>query len=438
MAVLQVFQAKMLTNKDAGLDSASLRDLRSATDQALHATKATAQAIGRSMSSLIILERHLWLTMTEMKEADKIPFLDAPFSSGSLFGPAVEGFAECFTEAQKSSQAMRHFLPKCTSSSSASSRPKSAPTLPSETDTQLPQQLAHFGPVTGGFDIAQDPPPQPLRLPGAQGQLCQERTVTQPTGIVPGYSYRLGAERATSIQHHAASFKEGTTRPLKAFQKMLGLMAVVLPVVWLGLLRMQPIHFWLKQRVPVAAWRHRRHRVTVTRACVSALTCWRNPLWLKRGVTLDTAHRRKVVTTDASNKGWGALCPAFDLWSEEESTLHINCLEMLAVCQACQIFLPVIRGHHVLVCSDSRSVVSYINHQGSLISKRHCMQANDLLVWAQNNLCSLKATHVPAKMNLGADMLWRNNVSLDVLPAHGSENLLNLRQGSSRPLRLQR
>ncbi len=151
MAVLQVFQAKMLTNKDAGLDSASLRDLRSATDQALHATKATAQAIGRSMSSLIMLERHLWLTMTEMKEADKIPFLDAPVSSGSLFGPAVEGFAECFTEAQKSSQAMRHFLPKCTSSFSASSRPKSAPTLPSETDTQLPRQLAHFGPVTGRF-----------------------------------------------------------------------------------------------------------------------------------------------------------------------------------------------------------------------------------------------------------------------------------------------
>ncbi len=53
------------------------------------------------MSSLIVLERHLWLTMTEMKEADEVPFLDAPISSGSLFGPAVEGFAERFTEAWK-------------------------------------------------------------------------------------------------------------------------------------------------------------------------------------------------------------------------------------------------------------------------------------------------------------------------------------------------
>ncbi len=41
LAVLQVFQAKMLGNEEAGLDSASFRDLRSATDLALRAT-ATA------------------------------------------------------------------------------------------------------------------------------------------------------------------------------------------------------------------------------------------------------------------------------------------------------------------------------------------------------------------------------------------------------------
>ncbi len=49
--------------------------------------------------------------MTEMKEADLVPFLDAPVSSGSLFGPAVKGFAERFTEAQKSSQAIPKSLP---------------------------------------------------------------------------------------------------------------------------------------------------------------------------------------------------------------------------------------------------------------------------------------------------------------------------------------
>ncbi len=85
--------------------------------------------------------------------------------------------------------------------------------------TPLPRQLAHFGPVAGSFDIAQDPPPQPLRLPGAQGQLCQERTVTQPTGIVPGYSYRLGADdsygliRASHLDSASHDFLQGRQRP---------------------------------------------------------------------------------------------------------------------------------------------------------------------------------------------------------------------------------
>ncbi len=224
-----------------------------------------------------------------------------------------------------------------------------------------------------------------------------------------------------TIQRRAASFKEGTVHPLKAFQKMLGLMAAASPVLRLGLLCMRPVQFWLKQRVPSADWRHGRHRLTVTRACVSALIHWRDPLWLKQGVILDTAHRRKVVTTDNSNKCWGALCkgkPTFGLWSEEESGLHINCLEMLAVCHACQFFLPNIRGHHMLICSDSRSVVSYINHQGGFVLKRLCTLTKNLLVWAQTNLCSLKATHVPGKMSQGADMLTRNNVSSEEWTLH--------------------
>ena len=127
MAILQVFQAKLLRSLDESSPSEpAFRDLRSATDLALRTTKATAQAIGRSMANLVVLERHLWLNLTEIKESDKVAFLDAPVSPSGLFGPAVEGFTERFTAAQKSSQAMRHFLPK--RSTSAPSRPRTAPT----------------------------------------------------------------------------------------------------------------------------------------------------------------------------------------------------------------------------------------------------------------------------------------------------------------------
>ncbi len=92
--------------------------------------------------------------------------------------------------------------------------------LPSATDgnphTQLPRWLAQSDPVRGGFDIAQDTPPQPLRLPGAQGQFCQEHTVTQPNEFHSWAQLSMtaivSAAQATTIQRHAASFKEDTAR----------------------------------------------------------------------------------------------------------------------------------------------------------------------------------------------------------------------------------
>ncbi|CAM4295375.1 unnamed protein product [Leuciscus chuanchicus] len=126
MATLQVFQAKLLRSMDeSGPEPDAFKDLRSATDLALRATKTTAQALGRNMASLVVLERHLWLNLTEIRDADKTAFLDSPVSTTGLFGPSVNGFAERFTEAQKASSAMKHFLPK--RSSSASRRPKSMP-----------------------------------------------------------------------------------------------------------------------------------------------------------------------------------------------------------------------------------------------------------------------------------------------------------------------
>ncbi len=106
--------ASDLSSQDArhSLDSASLRDLRIATDLALRATKATAQAFGRSMSSLIVLERHLWLTMTEMKEATmtEIKFPSSMLRSGQL-GQA--GLDQLWRASLNVSRRLRSRLKRC-------------------------------------------------------------------------------------------------------------------------------------------------------------------------------------------------------------------------------------------------------------------------------------------------------------------------------------
>ncbi len=244
--------------------------------------------------------------------------------------------------------------------------------LPSATDgiprPQLPRRLAHSGPVRGSFNIAQEPLPQPLMLPGAQGQLCQEHTVTQPMSIVPEHSYRLSADDSNCLSgashddSEPRGFLQGRERPsTQSFPENAGPYdsSYASTSVGSALHATHPVLAEAEGSIcSLASW---THRLTVTRVCVSALALCTDLLWLKQGVILDTTHRRKVVMTDTSKKCWGALCegkPTFGLWSEEESGLHINCLEMLAVCHACQLFLLGIRGHHELVSYFTRAASS--------------------------------------------------------------------------------
>ncbi len=138
----------------------------------------------------------------------------------------------------------------------------------------------------------------------------------------------IAPERALAIQKLAATFKSDTARPLKVFQRMLGLMAAASPVLQLGLLRMRPLQRWLKPRVPHNAWRHGRLHIRVNQACVTAgvtaLTPWKNPRWMEKGVAMGLVHTRKVVTTDASNTGWGALCEGKPTQTEPRSRYVIS------------------------------------------------------------------------------------------------------------------
>ncbi len=56
--------------------SAARGTLPSGIRLALRATKVTAQALGQTMSTLVVQERHLWLTLADMRESDKHLCLD--------------------------------------------------------------------------------------------------------------------------------------------------------------------------------------------------------------------------------------------------------------------------------------------------------------------------------------------------------------------------
>ncbi|KAL0152765.1 hypothetical protein M9458_052488 [Cirrhinus mrigala] len=114
MAILPVYQAKVLKDLHEGVpDPELLQELRSATDYALRATKVTAQALGRAMSTMVVQERHLWLNLAEMRDAEKVRFLDAPISQAGLFGETVVEFAQQFSMVKKQTEAIKHISNPC-------------------------------------------------------------------------------------------------------------------------------------------------------------------------------------------------------------------------------------------------------------------------------------------------------------------------------------
>ncbi len=161
------------------------------------------------MASLVVLERHLWLTLTEIKDADRVSFLDAPISPSALFGPAVEGFAERFTEAQKASQAMRHFLPKRSSPAAAQSRPRTAPT----------QQPAKPAPAVSAPQPARTQQPRgrsrsARRHPAPKRQGPRPKIALDPAPPASSWSAGQEEERVESRHGRTAHQKASHEKPL--------------------------------------------------------------------------------------------------------------------------------------------------------------------------------------------------------------------------------
>ncbi len=153
--------------------------------------------------------------------------------------------------------------------------------------------------------------------------------------------------------------------------------------------------------------------IKVTRRCLRDLVMWKKPWFLSQGPMLGASCRRKMLTTDASLTGWGAISEGRSsqgLWKDHHLSWRINRLDMLAVFLALKNFLTDLRGHHVFVRSDNTSVVSYINHQGGLRSRPLCKLACQILLWSQRKLLSLQATCIPGAHNIGADILSRQGL----------------------------
>jgi ribonuclease HI len=207
----------------------------------------------------------------------------------------------------------------------------------------------------------------------------------------------------------------------RVYLRMLGLMVSLEPVIPQAALRRRPIQLFL-----MTQWTQSTgsldSNVSVLAPLIHHLQWWLDTENLLVGVMLTPPHPQVTVYTDASMEGWGACLEESTisgLWNLEQSKEHINLLELRAVVLGLEHFLQKVQGKIVLIRSDNSTVVTYINRQGGTKSPSLCMMTWKLLCWCLDHQITLKAVHIPGRLNLLADSLSRR---MSVLPTEWQLN----------------
>ena len=118
------------------------------------------------------------------------------------------------------------------------------------------------------------------------------------------------------------------------------------------------------------------------------------------------------IRTDASSKGgWGAFCDsesASGRWKSDESTHHINALELKAIEHGLKSFEEKLSGKHVKILTDNTCAVSYIREMGGSKSDICNDIAKNIWFWCIERNIDISISHISGVLNIESDYLSRH------------------------------
>ena len=110
-ALLTAAVSKLSTEKPEGLSPEETSWVARMASAALHLNQGAAICAGRAMGNSLVVHRHLWLSLTAMREADKSALLNAPVTGEGLFGPAVAAASERFSRLEEERKHLLGHMP---------------------------------------------------------------------------------------------------------------------------------------------------------------------------------------------------------------------------------------------------------------------------------------------------------------------------------------
>ena len=165
------------------------------------------------------------------------------------------------------------------------------------------------------------------------------------------------------------------------------------------------------------SWRHPdnqlRTKVFLSSQSRKDLLWWTDPWNMGQGTPFGVFKPERHLFTDASLQGWGAHLLSGETWGEQWTTpmkrQSINVLELQAIYLGLQHFQHNLRDQSVQIASDNTVAVYYLNKQGGTRNERLLSIARHILDWAALWGVTLRARHIPGKLNAIADGLSRRN-----------------------------
>ncbi len=204
------------------------------TDLALRVTKVSARSLGKAMSTLVAQDRHLWLSLAEMSDVDKVCSRHSRLPDWTVW-QHCRGLCPAEQLCGHRDLVLRHL---------------------SQLGLQVNWENSRLTPMQRNSFLSTE-------LDSVSVVAC------------------LTNERAQSMLICLSSFRGRMVVPLNHFQRLLGNMASAATVSQLGLLQMGPLQHRLHSRVPRWACRHGTFHVTITPTRCRSFSTWTDLVFLR-------------------------------------------------------------------------------------------------------------------------------------------------------------
>ena len=229
---------------------------------------------------------------------------------------------------------------------------------------------------------------------------------------------RVPANRVKALILPIKTILSQTQVSARTFLSLLGKLSATADLILLGRLHLRPLQMcllsvWKPHILPLA------HKVTINSMIKFHLKGWMNTNRFVQGMPIHPPDPKTFLYMDASHYGRGAHLEPMSLsfhgrWLEDQSQLHINMLEIMAIRFAVIKALKYIHHSCVMISTDNTTVVSYINNQGGggggvgggIHSPNLCVEVWKILQWCLKHHIVVKIRHI-GKFNVLADRLSR-------------------------------